>query len=59
MTPDRKVVVNGKKVEEYYWAGEYVTYIENRLFNGSFDSAVKSLTIPAASIQGAEEGRGK
>ena len=43
MSPDRKEVINGKKVEEYYWAGEYVTYIDNRLVYGSIDGAVEKL----------------
>ena len=48
MRPDRIETVNGKKVEVYYWAGKHVTYIDNHLFDGSFDAAIKSLTAKPA-----------
>jgi hypothetical protein len=44
MTPDRRIEIGGKKVEEYYWAGEYVVYIDGHLFNGNYDTAIKSVT---------------
>jgi hypothetical protein len=40
MTPDKKKTVNGRKVEQYYWAGKNVVYIDNCLFDGTFDEAV-------------------
>jgi len=43
MTPEKKKVINGHKIEEFYWAGRYVVYIDNHLFEGSFDKAVKSV----------------
>ena len=43
MTPDRKKVVNGITVTEYYWAGEMVVYIDNRASGMTFDGAVKML----------------
>ncbi len=43
MTPDRKQTVNGKLIEEFYWAGRYVTYIDGRFFDGSYTRAIESL----------------
>lgn len=39
MTPDRAAVINGKSIKEYYWAGEMVVYIDNRLSGMTFDMA--------------------
>jgi hypothetical protein len=44
MSPDKRQTVNGHKVEQYYWAGKNVVYIDNRLFDGSFDEAIRSLS---------------
>ena len=46
VTPDRKTIVNGKLVEEFYWAGEYIAYIDGHLFNGGYDAAINSVTAP-------------
>jgi len=29
MTPHRKTEHNGHKVEQYYWSGRFVTYLDN------------------------------
>lgn len=29
MTPDKKTKINGHIVEEFYWAGDLVTYVNN------------------------------
>ena len=31
MKAERIKIINGQKVEEFYWAGKYVVYIDNRL----------------------------
>jgi len=41
MTPDRKEVINTNKIEEYYWAGKTVVYVNNYLVNESFEEACK------------------
>jgi|SaaInl7_200m_RNA_FD_contig_41_1180555_length_1261_multi_6_in_0_out_0_2 hypothetical protein len=41
MSPDRRTEVNGNKIEEYYWAGKMVTYINNRAFEGTYEEAIK------------------
>lgn len=43
MSPDRKETVNGKLVEEYYWAGEYVVYVDHRAAKGSFEKIIEKL----------------
>lgn len=48
MTPDRKKIVNGHTVTEYYWAREMVVYIDNRLSGMTFDGAVAMLEKQAA-----------
>ncbi len=39
MTPRRKKVIGKVKIEEYYWHGDFVTYIDNGLFKGTFERA--------------------
>ena len=43
MTPDRRAIVNGKKVEEYYWAGNMVVYIDNHATDMTFEEALAHL----------------
>ena len=31
MTPERKIIINGKLIEEYYWAGRMVVYVDHFL----------------------------
>lgn len=41
MSPDRKFVrENGDKVEEYYWGGKYVVYINNYATDKAFNDVV-------------------
>jgi len=30
MSPERREMINGVKVEEYYWNGKMVVYVDNR-----------------------------
>lgn len=43
MTPNRQETVNGHKVEQYYWAGRLVVYVDNRKTDETFDEAVERL----------------
>lgn len=45
MSPSRKREVNGHVVEEYYWAGDYVVYVDNNLVKDgrSFSKVVDDL----------------
>jgi hypothetical protein len=40
MTPERRVFIGDQKIEEYYWNGDMVVYVNNRLFEGSYEDAV-------------------
>lgn len=44
MTPSRNTRVNGHKIEEYYWAGRLVVYVDNQKFGGSFSEAVEAFS---------------
>lgn len=39
MRPERSAQINGQLIEEYYWAGEFIVYVNNQRFNGTFDEA--------------------
>lgn len=43
MNLERFKIINGIKIEEYYWAGRYVVYINNKLSDYTFKQAVKIL----------------
>lgn len=41
MTPERKyVALNGDKVEEYYWGGKMVVYVNNHASDKTFNELV-------------------
>ena len=40
MTPERKTCVGDRKIEEFYWAGSMVVYVNNCLSGLSFEDAV-------------------
>ena len=42
MSPDRKKVVNGQRIEEFYWAGKYVVYVNNCASDLSFEEACRA-----------------
>lgn len=39
MDPERKIKINGHDIEEYWWAGELIVYIDYQLFNGTYEEA--------------------
>jgi len=39
MDAERKVTINGNKISEYWWAGKFIVYINNRASDLSFESA--------------------
>lgn len=41
MTPNKRETVNGHKIEQYYWHGDQVVYIDNHAFTGNFDDAIR------------------
>lgn len=39
--PDRSFIAeNGAKIEEFYWNGRWVVYIDNRLVNMTFNALI-------------------
>jgi len=40
MTPNRKIIVNGYKIEEFYWNGYYTCYVNNKLVDITYEKAV-------------------
>lgn len=41
MKHGRCEIINGNKIEEFYWAGELVVYVNNMKFDGCFEEAVE------------------
>ena len=45
MRPERKVItVNGHTIEEYYWNGKLVVYVDNHAYVGSYSQAILEYT---------------
>lgn len=43
MKPTRVKKVNGKHIEEFYWGGTFVVYVDNRLFEGDFEQVINNI----------------
>lgn len=43
MTPERKTTINGVKIEEFYWAGKMVTYVDNHKVDRTYDEVVAEI----------------
>ncbi len=43
MSPERKRLIGEVKVEEFYWNGRIVVYVDNRRYDGSFNEAINEL----------------
>lgn len=41
MKPDREKRVGRNLIEEYYWAGKWVVYVNNKRYDGTYEEAVK------------------
>lgn len=44
MTPERRVLVGDHTVEEFYWAGDMVVYVDHQLVKKSYEQIVEELT---------------
>ena len=44
MDSQRTETINGIKVEEYYWNGKVVVYVDNQKVEGTFEDACKAIT---------------
>lgn len=40
MSPIRKKIINGKLIEEFYWEGRVVCYVDNKKYYSSFEEAI-------------------
>lgn len=47
MTPDRKTIIDDRKVEEFYWGGRMVVYIDNQKTDETYEAACKRLNLEA------------
>lgn len=43
MYPKRETTVKGHKIEEFYWAGSMVVYVDNHLVHESYNQAIQRL----------------
>lgn len=44
MTPERAKRIDSIKIEEFYWAGKMMTYINHHFFKGTFEEAVSKIS---------------
>jgi len=42
MKPKRKAMICGTIIEEYYWIGKMVVYIDYKKFDGTYEEAVSN-----------------
>ena len=40
MKPDKEMEVNGKLIQEYYWNGRQVVYVNHTRYEGTFEDAM-------------------
>ncbi len=43
MSPERKCTVNGKLIEEYYWGGKMVVYVDHHAVEVTYAEAVEAV----------------
>lgn len=43
MDAERSSNINGRRVEEFYWCGRYVTYVDFRKVDTVFDQTIKDI----------------
>jgi len=43
MQPERKEFIGDRKVEEYYWSGKFVVYVDSHRVDMPFDKARQAL----------------
>lgn len=41
MSPYRRAIIKGHFIEEFYWAGKKVVYVDNFLTSMSYDQAIE------------------
>jgi len=53
MQPERKTIINGHTIKQYYWNGELVVYIDHRATDEAYLEAIKRLE-KEAKVEGDE-----
>lgn len=48
MSPEKKKIINGYLVEEYWWAGKLVVYIDHHATEETYDEACNRLETETA-----------
>ncbi len=43
MSPDRKEIINGQKIEEYSWGGKLVVYANNYAVKSTFEETCEDV----------------
>jgi len=43
MSPDRKVTINNKKIEEFYWGRKLVVYVDHHAVSSNFDQTCQDI----------------
>ena len=53
MTPDKQKTIKGLKVQQYYWSGKDVVYVDNHLVSDTYDNiteeTIDNVTYPSDS----------
>ena len=43
MTPERKKIIANTIITEYYWAGDFVVYVNNKITDKTFNEACNEI----------------
>ena len=47
MSPSRETTAGGRKIEEFYWNGRWIVYIDNKLSDLTYPDAVETYQTDA------------
>lgn len=43
MSPERKCIINGQLIEEYYWGGKWVVYVDNQSVKTTYEQTIEDI----------------
>lgn len=52
MRQSRSCEINGRRIEEYYFAGEWVVYVDNKFVGNDYESICKRILADALAAVG-------
>ena len=55
----RRKVINGNLIEEYYWHGDFIVYVNRYAYNGTFEEAVEAYEEQKILRKGNKHGKEK